>query len=268
MNASIAERLAALRDGSARDTVRRGTKRPRDADAIAGAGVPSDGAAAAARAGADGREPAPAARRNKHAPAEVSSHRRVPLGVRSVAVPRVERRDPRFEDAAGAYVEDHWRTSFRFIDGVVAEDASALRGEIGAARTRLNRFRAKAGAAAPLPPALAAAERGAEHAARRLQSLQQARAELGRRDREATAKAAWRARERDLVAAGAAPRFASQRELREAALVEQFAALSKQGDAALERAMAKRARRVAARSHKWRPGAGAAARDGGDGGDA
>ena len=221
-----ARRAAALADSSeptfgaaavAKQAAPRYKKRPRQ-DSTHAASSSSSAAAASAGDDDDGGHK----RRNKHAPAELSSARPVGRFRQVVDVPKVVRRDPRFEESSGTYSAEAFQKSYGFLSDYRHSEITAL-------REQTNKV---------TDPELRADMKAA------LQKLLQDRAESKRAESLRGVLAGIKREESSKVAAGLKkPYFPKRRELREMVATERFKELEGKGDAALAKAMRKKSKK-------------------------
>lgn len=157
-------------------------------------------------------------KRSRHAPAELPSTRGVSRYRPVFAVPSKVVRDPRFEASSGAYNDELFKKSYRFLDDKRAEELKALQAE---ARRTKDPERAR-----ELQGELSRRKQAAAESVR-LAALKETQRSLKKGAQEA-------------VSGGAKPFFPKQRELRELEAVEHFKALEASGGAAVEKALKKR----------------------------
>lgn len=73
-------------------------------------------------------------RLSKHAPQEVSAKKPVPRFREVVEVPKIVRRDPRFESLSGKFDDTQFRKNYRFLNEYREQEIKQLKEQIGKAR--------------------------------------------------------------------------------------------------------------------------------------
>ncbi|XP_043236872.1 ribosomal RNA processing protein 36 homolog [Amphibalanus amphitrite] len=72
----------------------------------------------------------PYGKRGKHAPREESSKMRVPSVRDVIAVPKVVRRDPRFDGVSGTYDEKAWKKNYKFVGDIKTSEKTQLKEQL------------------------------------------------------------------------------------------------------------------------------------------
>ena len=72
----------------------------------------------------------PYTKKSKHAPREESSKARVPSVRDVVAVPKVIRRDPRFDGVSGTYDEKAWKKNYKFVGEIKTSETAHLKEQL------------------------------------------------------------------------------------------------------------------------------------------
>ena len=201
-------------------------------------------------AGGGGGKAGKKAKRNKHAPAEMASNHPVGRFRKVVEVPKVIRRDPRFDGLSGTFNADIFRKSYAFLDEVRDNEIAALKVELAGGEASVGvksgKKRRKLAAAVP-------AERRTELQGL-LTKLQQQRSEEKVASAVRSSLAAAKKEERAKVAAGLKlPYFPKRREVRQMVATERYKALEARGDAAVAKALKKRRKKLMGKERKAAP---------------
>ena len=69
-------------------------------------------------------------KKSKHAPREESSKARVPAVRDVVGVPKVIRRDPRFDGVSGTYDEKAWKKNYKFVGDIKSSEKAQLKEQL------------------------------------------------------------------------------------------------------------------------------------------
>lgn len=72
----------------------------------------------------------PYVKKSKHAPREESSKARVPSVRDVVAVPKVIRRDPRFDGVTGTFDEKAWKKNYKFVGDIKSSEKAKLKEQL------------------------------------------------------------------------------------------------------------------------------------------
>jgi ribosomal RNA-processing protein 36 len=182
-------------------------------------------------------------KRKRNAPEELSSHKRVSRFQRVVHVPKVKRRDPRFE--SGPVNEDGFQKAYAFLADYKDSEIAELKKEMRKVKDVDERKKMQV----------------------LVTKLQQQRAQ--ERVNEATTKVLRERKksEREAVASGTKPFYLTQREVKELARIETCKALEKKGDRAIDKALAKRRKKLANKERRLLPAPFAGRRTAADGGN-
>jgi ribosomal RNA-processing protein 36 len=169
--------------------------------------------------------------RDKAAPSEISSKRKVPEGLPGLQIAAVKTRDPRFDESLGASLDARtFRGRYGFlIDDVLAKDIENVSKALKKSRNEEAKARLKV----------------------KLSQMKQQKSEADTRLAEAEAATAIRRRQRDTAAAGGRVYFPKRREMRDLAVQERFKMLRKQGgDRAVDRVIRKKRERNASKDRR------------------
>lgn len=171
------------------------------------------------------------AARDKSAPAEISSKKKVREGLPGFQVAVAKSRDPRFDESLGASLDAKtFRSRYGFlVDDVLAKDVKAVTKALKKSRDEASKARLKV----------------------MLGQLKQQKAEADVRLAEAEAEASLRRKQRETAAAGGRVYFPKRREMRDLAVQERFKLLRAQGgERAVDRVIRKKRERNASKDRR------------------
>jgi ribosomal RNA-processing protein 36 len=170
-------------------------------------------------------------KRQRDTPAELSS--KVPVGrfKKVVAVAKLDRRDPRFESAAGAFDQGVFDSAYSFLseykDSEIAELSKSVKGVKDAEQRK--------------------------EVQGLLTQLQMQRSADERRKAVAKVTSGASKESRERVSSGGAAFYLKKRDLRELAAVERYKDLESKGGAAVDTALAKKRKRRAGKDRRRLP---------------
>mmetsp|Transcript_4555 Transcript_4555/g.13100 ORF Transcript_4555/g.13100 Transcript_4555/m.13100 type:complete len:325 (-) Transcript_4555:426-1400(-) len=171
-------------------------------------------------------------RENKNRPTEASSRKPVGRLRDVVQTPRIERKDPRFEELSGRYNPERFRKQYSFLyDEALPQERAAVKSML----KKVKGVEAK------------------EALTTRAGQLDAALREDALRQKKRKFEAELKAKEREAVRAGKKPFFLKKTDRRKAELVAQYQDLQKSGG--LDKFLAKRRRKNAAKDHRYVPAA-------------
>ncbi|KAK9474765.1 uncharacterized protein V1510DRAFT_349507, partial [Dipodascopsis tothii] len=167
-------------------------------------------------------------RRSKHAPQELSSKVKVGRHREIIEVPKIQRRDPRFEGLSGKFDESKFQKHYAFLDEYRQTEIGELQKQVKKEKD----------------------ERQQEKLQRQLQSLQ-TKLDLSKKKQfERDVLREHKQKEKELVAQGKQPYFLKKSDKRNLILAKKFETMKKSD---VDRAIKKRRKRNVAKERKNMP---------------